>query len=441
MASLIAALAYIVAPYHILNVFVRGALAELWGMALFPLVLYSITKLVKQATVTHTAGSAISLAIFLATHNITSLLCAPFIIIFTIIQFIHHKKNTNLPKYLLAAFVLAFGLSSFFVIPAFFETSLIQSERLTKDYFNVFIHFATIKQLLFDFYWGYGPSRSGPIDGLSFFIGLIPLITLVFSPILIIWQIKKYEKEKFAISIFFLFLTFASLFMTHGRSWLLWKNLPLLSYAQFPWRFLALVAIGTSFLIGLSFDSINFRQKKIIFSVVIALLIFPSFNHFRFRDYLPTTTDRDILTGDSFVTQSAGGLLDYLPRTVKSPPIKFAPDNPTTKTGGGNVQKFVKRSNYFASEIEVYSTDATVEFPVMYFPGWHVYINGQSKPVDISTDNDLGLITIKLGKGPQLVQAWFENTPIRQLANLLTFISAATLISWVVISNERNPQK
>src|SRR3989338_11121301 len=40
-SALVAAIAYMTVPYHAVDIFVRGALSESWGLALVPLVLYT----------------------------------------------------------------------------------------------------------------------------------------------------------------------------------------------------------------------------------------------------------------------------------------------------------------------------------------------------------------------------------------------------------------
>jgi hypothetical protein len=74
----------------------------------------------------------------------------------------------------------------------------------------------------------------------------------------------------------------------------------------------------------------------------------------------------------------------------------------------------------------------------MYFPGWTFYINRNPKPIKIELSKDYGLPEIKLTKGHHLVQAFFEDTPIRKIANSLTVVSFIILIALFIHEDRKN---
>ncbi|KPJ70121.1 hypothetical protein AMJ51_02540 [Microgenomates bacterium DG_75] len=141
-AGLVASSFYLFAPYHAVEIFVRGALTEAWAVALFPLILWSVYKLIKTKKFFFFILSLFSLTFLLLSHNVMRVV-----------------------------FLWAIGLASFFVLPAFFEKSLVTLEQHTTGYYNFRHHFVTVKQLFISRHWGYGPSKLGPDDDLSFQIG------------------------------------------------------------------------------------------------------------------------------------------------------------------------------------------------------------------------------------------------------------------------------
>ena len=73
-AALIAAVAYLYAPYFLTNVYVRGAIAEAGAQALLPWIFWSFGQLVKSDQPTHyVLPAALSLGGLATMHNITML--------------------------------------------------------------------------------------------------------------------------------------------------------------------------------------------------------------------------------------------------------------------------------------------------------------------------------------------------------------------------------
>lgn len=429
-ASLIAALAYMVAPYHAVDIFVRGALAESWGLALIPLVLYALSKTCRSPQVKYALLLALSLGAILTTHNITILISSPLIILFGLYFFWQNPNKKKQLTYLAPGIILGIGLSAFFLLPVLFERSFIQINFLTSDYFDFRAHFATLRQLFTKLSWGYGPSRFNSYqypETLSFFVGLVPLLALILSPFALI-------KKRSALHLLLFLSTLLFLFMTHARSIFIWEIIPALSIVQFPWRFLGPVALLTSLLIGLNFDYLKskFSDPRRPLAFLCAFLIAVNFSYFSFGKYLPHMTDKEKLTGDEYHNQIKGALLDYLP-VGSQIPQNPAPATPQILNGIVDTNYFDKRSNYFSSEFDILSEQATVQFPVTYFPGWFVYQNRANQPIQFDTKNDFRQITLRLNKGHQLIQAFFENTPIRTLANLITFFSALITVAALAI--------
>ncbi|MCW1969421.1 MAG: 6-pyruvoyl-tetrahydropterin synthase-related protein [Anaerolineae bacterium] len=71
----LAAIAYTLAPFHLANLYVRGdSLSEFWAFACFPLILWGVLRGSKRGWGAMTLG----LAALACTHNVSTLLFAPF---------------------------------------------------------------------------------------------------------------------------------------------------------------------------------------------------------------------------------------------------------------------------------------------------------------------------------------------------------------------------
>ncbi len=412
VASFIAASAFVLVPYRAVDIFVRGALAEITALTLLPLLLYSFYKLSKEPKLSNTLFSSVILFFFLTTHNLTTLISLPLIIVYLLYLCL---KNTSSLKHSFLASSLGVGLSAFFLLPVLFERNLINMAGLTSGYLDFHSHFSSLSQLFFDLSW---PFEAKP----SAFIGVIPSIVLFTSPLTI------YFSKKRILPILFLLLTLVFLFMSHAKSSFIWESLPFLSFVQFPWRFLGLVMFGSAFLAGFLLDAIPARFVKVSALVIftVLLILFLPLTRFESHDYF--ATDSTILSGKSLVIQSGGGVADYLPVSSKKIPNKPSPQTPSTITGTADIKKFEKRTNYFVIDLEVFSASADVVIPLTYFPNWRVYPDGSLSPLPLTFDNQYGLITVIVPKGKHTLQGFFENTPLRQIGNTISIISLSIII-------------
>ncbi len=441
-SALITALVYLTAPYHAVDVFVRGALSESWGLALVPLVLFAIVRVCRQPKTSNAVILSLSTAALLTTHNITVLISMPIILVLSLYFFITNKNKRKQLVFLIPAGLLGVGLAAFFLFPVLLEQSYIQTKFLVTDYFDFRAHFVTFGQLFTKLTWGYGPSRFNSYQypqTLSFFIGILPAIVLFITPLIVFLNLKK-VKDKVVLFSLLYFLAVITIFMVHPRSVFIWEKIETLKFVQFPWRFLGPFSLLVSLLAGLGLNQLQLdRENEIkVVSFLIAFLIAANFVYFRFEKYFPTLTDTLKLSGQQYDDQIKGALLDYLPSTVKVIPNSKALSSPQALSGVVSTNYFDKRSNYFSSEFDILSDNAEVRFPVMDFPGWTLYQNRSSIPIKFDNNNDYGLITVKLNKGHQLIQAFFEDTPLRIVSNVITIGSGLLLTLWLVIVNQKN---
>ncbi|MCK4588384.1 hypothetical protein KAT60_01035, partial [Candidatus Woesebacteria bacterium] len=154
----ISGLLYTYAPYRAVDIYVRGAMGEVWAFAFLPLIFYSGREVVKgkrKAIV----WLALSLAALFTSHNITSLIFMP--VFFGWVFFLYVRRYgspiSNLRKELKNVFLAVFwgfAISAFFLLPAWLERQFVHIETLLQGYFNYLAHFVSLGQLLFSNYWG-----------------------------------------------------------------------------------------------------------------------------------------------------------------------------------------------------------------------------------------------------------------------------------------------
>lgn len=410
--GILSAALFAFAPYQALNTFVRGAIAETWALSLLPFAFWSIYKRKNKISILFLS------ALFLS-HNLTLLYALPLLFVFSIL--------THNFKYFFRSSFWSFCFSSFFILPAFFEKNFTTVVTMTQGYFAYIVHFVTLKELFISPFWGYSASMWGPIDGMSFQIGifhfLIPTIVLIYCLL-----IKKYKSRY--LLIFFYTIAIFFLFLTHSKSTFLWQHLPLIAYFQFPWRFLAPVIFCFSFISGSITQIISSKFQKITILFIVLSIVLLNLPYFYEDIWYSKLTDSQKLTSSELLRQSASGLMDYWPKFGQSYPNSYAPSIPEVTNGHVDFLNFTKNSHQASSIFYVTTDSATVNFPIVYFPNWELKLDGQISSYQL--DSKLGLIQGTFIKGPHEILLNFTNTPIRRFSNVLSLLSLLSFIIFII---------
>ncbi len=422
LGGFLAALLYTYAPYHSVDVYVRGALSEGWALIFFPLIFLTSLKLVKNINIKNAMFLAISLAGLFYTHNVMTMLFSPFVLAW--FGFLVWKERSiKLIFPLLLSFVWGVGLAASFLLPAFFEKQYVQTDHLTLGYFDFRGHFVTIGQF-FSTFWGYGASLWGPKDDMSFQVGLNQWLLIGLSLVLGIIYFRKKNKEKeFLFFPFFLGSFLLSLFMQHNKSAFLWEKFPVMWFTQFPWRFLG-ISIFFSALAG-SFVYLFLNDKiKYILTIFLSILIITlGVGFFHPENYYLDSIDehyigKEVLSVDDKLPK------DYLPIWVKVIQ-KEKIDTPHFKDGQGEVSGYTKKTDFVSFKVN--SKDGgVVEVPLTYFPGWIARLN--DRKVDLLPTDGLGLVKLSVPAGSSDIKLSFEDTSIRFFSNYLSLGSILILL-------------
>lgn len=417
--GIVSAILYAYAPYRALDFYVRGDIAELSALAIFPFLFWSVREILlgKRKSI---LWFALSTGALLSTHNISTLIFTPVLGLWTVFIIITNKKEI-LPKIKERIINLIIGgiwgilLGAFFFIPAWFERSYAHIETLLLGYFNYLAHYVSINQLLFSTYWNYGSSEAGIYDELFLGIGLLHWIIPLFS-LVVLYLVRK--KKEFKTVLFLTVLGWFALFLTHEKSTFIWNHISILSYLQFPWRFIIIATFLFSLAGGVLAQIFEKNKQKVILAVMIFLLALFFYSAYFHPSKWLYITDKDKFTGESWTLQQTISIFDYLPIFAKAPPGGPAPEKPVFVQGNGKIIDGRKGSNFQRWDLKVATQNAKITLPLFYFPGWKLFIDGTEVSIDYK--NNLGLISFEILSGNHTIEAIFTNTPVRTVANTMT---------------------
>jgi hypothetical protein len=431
-AGFVAASFYTFAPYKAQQIYVRGSLSEFWASVFFPLILWSLYKVIKSPEKKYLAIGAVSIAGLFITHNILSFLFVPIIIFWVVFWMYKLRRPFFSFKPLNFTLILGFLLSSFFVLPMLIERGFVHSETLLGGYFDYRQHFVTFRQLFFSNNWGYGSSMLGPIDDLSLSTGMVHWTVGLAAVLFALYKFRK--DKKFPVLILGLgIIELTILFLMHQRSSFIWEAVGPLAWLQFPWRFLSLSVFLLSFMSAYTIYSLG-KVKYLAGIVLIALVLMLHSGFFAPKAWFETTDEQE-LSGSKWEKQLTNSIFDYLPIYAHLPPDSKAAEIPEVLRGRVVFENYYKGTNYQTAKI-LAEDDSRVRLPLFDFPGMTVYLNGRVLP-HVNTDCTgeefcKGLITFDLPKGGYDFEVKLENTRVRILANILTLAGVSALVFLLV---------
>lgn len=435
--GVVSAIFYIWAPYHAVDVYVRGAMNESWALVFFPLIFLFSYRLIYLAGVkAHPRGEVLLLALsytgLLLSHNLMVLIFTPVFLAWCALWLWRLKpKNLAFVIWNLAlSGITALGLSAFFTIPAIFENGYTWIKSQLIGYYDYTAHFVSLKQLLISRFWGYGPSVWMEADDkMSFQIGHVHwLLSLIIGGWWLVASLRKkrplIHNSLFLIPFLF-FVGWLAAFMTHVRSTPIYQIFTFLDLVQFPWRFLTIVIFAFSFLAG----AIVFWLKNKFAYLFICLFIIG----FNWAYFLPEggkmgkLTDAEKFSGAAWDLQQTAGIYDYLPLTAKEAPKSPQKVLAEIMEGGGEISEMKQGTNW--AEFSVTSDQSSViRINILKFPGWRVWVDGKEVEIKIPEEEKWGRMWLDVPAGEHLISAKFTNTPVRTVSNLVSVLAWGFLL-------------
>lgn len=389
-AAFVSSLLYLYAPYHAVQLYVRGSVGEYWILIFWPLILGAIVRKNMLLAGVATAGAILS-------HTTMGYV--------TVIALV-----------LIFAFrplALGLGLSAFFWLPAFFEmgyTSVSGQVSATANYAD---HFVCLSQL-WSSQWGFGGSAPGCIDGMSFMIGKVHIVLALVSVLFI-----SKTKMTWVGLVMIVFGVFFALF----PSVIFWKILPGFSYLQYPWRFLSVASLGFALVGG---NGVNLTRKsfgRTIVAILLAgLIVLMNAKWFR-PQYRVLHTDAFYESALDLRWRASKISDEYLPPSIARPQSEKNLVSATIADGNG-----IRIVPVSVTAIdERYVVESAISMPLIlqkaHFPGWRYTINGKEIYPEFQNGNPV----VSINAGQSIIHMRFTDTPIRTIGNLISLVSILTV--------------
>jgi len=454
--AIVAAVAYMYAPYQLYDSFFRGILPEVLVMALFPLVMWSFRRLATLEDGRYIVIGALGLAALPLTHTTSALILLPLLVAYVVgllllkgerkltggtVRPVQSRVANHRNCGVALALVLGMALSAFFTLPAVLERQWIQIERgLIPPNLDYHHHFLSLAEILSP----PQPTDTGRMNpAVPRSLGLVQIIPAIAA---IPGLRKKGDSRRIHI-LFFALVLMASVAMMLPQSVALWDRLPPLAYLQFPFRWLVPASLAVAVLTGASVGALSHSSsltspRFLVSAILLTLLVlaalpmlYPGYQHsLPANPSLAEMMDMERRMG--VVGTTATG--EYLPIWVEWVPPESLLE-PMYRAGLPlkrlDTSTWPEGSTVLEEEYTPTTSQLTVQitkilkvfFDIHYFPGWRAYIDGEEVPIEPTQGQ--GRISFVVPAGKHVIRLQFEELPLRMAADAISVISLLVLLA------------
>jgi hypothetical protein len=462
--AIVAAVAYMYAPYQLYDSFFRGILPEVLVLALFPLVMWSFRRLATLEDQRYIVIGALGLAALPLTHTTSTLILFPLLVAYVVallllkgerrltggtLRPVQSRVANHRSSGVALALVLAMALSAFFTLPAVLERQWIQIERgLIPPNLDYHHHFLSLAEILSP----PQPTDTGRMNpAVPRSLGLVQIIPAIAA----IPSLRKKGDNRRIHILFFALVLMASVAMTLPQSVALWDRLPPLAYLQFPFRWLVPASFAVAVLAGaavsaLSHSSSLTSPRFLVSAGLLTLLVlaalpmlYPGYQHsLPANPSLAEMMDMERQLGAVGTTATG----EYLPIWVEWVPPESLLE-PMYRAGLPlkrlDTSTWPEGSTVLEEEYTPTAGRLTVQitkmlkifFDIHYFPGWRAYIDGEEVPIEPTQGQ--GRISFVVPAGKHIIRLQFEELPPRMAADAISVISLLVLLGIVVYTVRR----
>jgi hypothetical protein len=293
--GLLAAVVYVYLPFHLAAIYVRGALAEAWALALFPLALLCWHGSTTRSSWLWAAGAILAQCALASSNFGLSLLFALLVLPF--ITALRTSRRRKARAFLLL--VLALLAASVLQLPAVIRYGLAESHGV-----DFVAHFVYPFQLL-SAQWGFGTSMPAWQDSLPLQLGLAAT-GLSLVAVLVILGSREVDTVLKRLVMFLAVAAAVSVLLVTQPSAVVWRVTHLSSLIHYPWQLLVFAGLSMSLLAGTVLQLAPRLTSLSWKAALVSLVILASYGYIS-----PRFTDLDVANSPVGVFEDKVLLLSY----------------------------------------------------------------------------------------------------------------------------------
>lgn len=414
---------YMMAPYHLTDLYVRNAIAEFASFMFIPLVFLGLYNLIKKEGKTwYFSLGAIGL---IFTHNISTLYTAIFAIIYVLIN-IKSLKSKEILKYLAINVLFIVIITACFTVPML-ETKFATNYRVYEADAMATQESIVNEQL---------PLRRIIVTadgdgGFVFELGPYIIIMLAFSYMTVRIMKPEFRKDY----LFFLIAGFLALLMS--TKLFPWKIMPKFLYIiQFPWRCMEYASFFLSIVCAINMGAVikNYKFKDALIIVIIATVYVMALHGFvKYEDEVLPIEECSLgqVSGMNNECIAGMGKAEYLPEKAYENRFYVATreDKVYVLKGKAVVEKENKKGLNMTAKIETLDEETEIELPYIYYPGYTAHADGIAIKV-FETEN--GFVGCKIPAQEKVtLEVEYVGTNNMKISALISALGVLLLVIYI----------
>lgn len=419
LASFVAVFLYNVAPYRILNLYIREALPEFFASVFFPLVLMALYYLIKERKLWAIPFLTIAMAGLALSHPM--MLVVSMFIVVPYFFFLLKDEKDKIRPFLLSGFLMVWGLlmAAYYLLPLQIEIKYFYYGRGNHLTPGQTLHL----QNFIDPNWYYFLERDILNRGHFVTPGLFEVIIVAMGVLFVLGRVFRNRKWKPDLLDLTVLVSIVTLLFTTDYALIFYQKINLLSNIQFPWRMLSLFIFLPPIIVAYLLNKTNVKVMHIAAFCLIAFFAITRFPQLYSKNNTNHPMSRYLFTvinlhSTNMNTVWTGETVDY--------PVH--PEKVGIIGGTGKVVKSELSNSWRKYSVDNETETRMVDY-TFYFPGWKVWVDGQPVEIQFQDPDYRGVITYNVPAGKHDIYLKFTNTKVRLLGNA---ISVAAVLGFII---------
>jgi hypothetical protein len=432
LAGFTAAIFYLFAPYHLVDIHFKVVIGEILFFTLLPCGLYFLDQFVKvKKTIEPTLYFGLFFSLLVLSHVTLALFAG---ILYSLVAILLSFLNQKNAEKILTSTIIGLIIGGMLSIHIWTTPFIMSKYTIFNQLLSPLVYSVSLKDLIFSPY-RYGFLFQGPNGEIANLVGYSQILVVIG---LILYLTKNKVKNIIKINLFFWLGVFFSLtFLITPFADFFWKEIPLLRNVGNQ-RLLILVALTTSILAG-HLPILFPKRHRLIYLFLLVTVVSTSLNWGQRRvvtsindAYLIKNLPRSTINGEAhFYANSKWVKKDSM--WFRDQPI----NNLIVTKGDGGVKK-LNRSSTEHTYIISANSPLNLRENTLYFPGWTVRVNNKIVPVTYQTD---ALINFSVPKGLSFIEIKYSDILIYKILKIVSEIGITILIMTLIILRIRRKYK
>ncbi len=422
-----ASVLYTLCVYRLVNLYTRATLGESLAMIFFPIVLLGLYEVLRRNE-KRWPLLALGMTGVCMSHLLSTLFCAAFCALAALIGvkklFAEKKRVLSI---LLAASVTVL-CSLWFYVPMMQYTA----DGVST---SVVLNAAENVHVLGSFLVGFaGDAGANAPEDFAYTIGVVPGLALMLGCALLLVRRyaagrKAFQNENDRLSLTLLALgALALLLCTDFFPWTFFCSLrkPFSTFfmqMQFPWRFVSIAApmLCVSAAWGYLREE---KDARLGMAALIALCVV-------FSGYtMQTMVQQEAPLQKETYTDTRIEQFEYTYLGTEKTALKVG-DVRTSEDGVCTLLSLQKRGTEITAEVKTEGACLYIEVPLLYYPGYHAEVDGETRTVVRGTNNMVRVYGTPEG-GEGVVHVWYQPPTLWLIAQGASVLGAL-LLAWSLV--------